>query len=52
MTSFLLYVSSLFVAAAQTPYLDGYFFGTVCVVATIAINAVVIDAIYNFKVSK
>jgi len=49
MSSLLVYVSSLFIAAAQTPYLDGYFFGTVCVVATIAVNAIIIDAIYKFK---
>jgi hypothetical protein len=48
MSSFLMYVSSLFVAAARIPYLDGYVFGTVCVLATVAVNAVVIHCIYEF----
>lgn len=52
MTSFLLHISSLFVAAAQIPYLDGYFFATVCLIATVAVNAIVIDTIYKFKLDK
>lgn len=49
MTSFLLYLSSVLVSIAQTPYLDGYFAGFVAIAATIAANAFVIDFVYSFK---
>ena len=48
MTYFLMTLSGFFSSLAHTPYLDGYFFGTLCVVATIVVNAIVIDTIYSF----
>lgn len=48
MTSFLLYLSSLLVSAAQTPYLDGYFAGTVAIVGTVAAAAFVIHCVYEY----
>lgn len=47
MTDFLLYLSGLLVSAAQTPYLDGYFFGTVTICCTVIATAVVIHAVYE-----
>lgn len=52
MTSFLLYLSSGLVSAAQTPYLDGYFAGAIAIIGTIAVNAFVIHCIYQFDCSK
>jgi hypothetical protein len=48
MSSFLIGLSDLILKVAQTPYLDGYCFGTLVIVATIAVNAVVIHCIYEF----
>jgi hypothetical protein len=49
MSAFLLYLSSVLVKVAQTPYLDGYFFATVWGVVTFAGVAFVIDFVYSFK---
>ena len=47
MSSLLMQLSFVLVKLAQTPYLDGYFAGTVAVIATIAVNALVIHCIYS-----
>lgn len=49
MTSFLMNLSGLIVEVARIHYLDGYFFATVLVAATIVVNACVIHFIYQFK---
>jgi hypothetical protein len=49
LTSFLMYLSSVLVSIAHTPYLDGYFAGFVAIAATIAVNAFVIHTVYSFN---
>jgi hypothetical protein len=49
MSAFLLYLSSVLVKVAQTPYLDGYFFATVWSLFTFAGVAFIIDFVYSFK---
>lgn len=49
MSAFLLYLSSVLVSAAQTPYLDGYFFGTVWWTVLVVGVAIIIDRVYSFK---
>jgi hypothetical protein len=47
MSSLLMQLSFVLVKLAQTPYLDGYLSGAVAIIATIAVNALVIHCIYS-----
>jgi hypothetical protein len=47
-TTIIMNLSNLIASIAHIPYLDGYVFGTLCLVGTIATCAFVIDFIYQF----